>query len=89
MADQDSTFNEVVYIRRCHVCGCINESSKSSMSSCHHCGKHLVPFLFCPDVGSDLVKAAFGASSKETKAERHSSVLRSEYPPIYGISLYW
>lgn len=87
MVNQGNSISDVLYIRRCHVCGCVNESDKNLMSHCHHCGKYLVPFLFCSDVGSEMVQ-------RESLPERPediktSSFLRKDYPPICGISLYW
>lgn len=87
MTDQKGSTNEVVYIRRCHVCGGINESHMNSIKNCSQCGKNLVPFLFCSDVGAELVKTE--SFFKDLKESSRSTLLRSDYPPICGISLYW
>jgi len=45
-----------IHIRRCHICGQINESEKSSNEQCAHCGKFFAPFVFfdeCSILGLD------------------------------------
>lgn len=77
----------MLHIRRCHVCGEVNESEKSAIDRCLCCGKHLAPFLFCKDVG--LQKNDNLAEVQKTVTENSSSFLKAEYPPLFGISLYW
>lgn len=78
---------KIMHIRRCHICHHINESATTHIEQCDSCGKQLVPFLFCKDPGVEELTSDFRESIDKT-VNPHS-ILRSEYPPIYGISLYW
>lgn len=77
----------IMHIRRCHVCDHITESAQAHIEKCGSCGKGLVPYLFCKDVGVDELTSDF--RSVNVDSNHISQILRSEYPPIFGISLYW
>ncbi len=86
---------KILHIRRCHICGHLNESDSAHVEQCSSCGKHLVSFLFCKDPGVEELTSDFRTSVDSStdvsmdKIVSPQSTLRSEYPPIYGISLYW
>ena len=73
-----------LHIRRCHVCGSVNECKGHLVERCQACNKALMPFLFCE-------------STYEEQAIEMSKIVYSEeksdikviYPPLVGIALYW
>lgn len=74
-----------VHVRRCHVCGEVNEAQGQLVTECNYCGKQLPPFFYY-DEG-----VAMGLKTPEAAAlEYKSSALPlREYPPLTGISIYW
>ena len=71
--------SEPVHVRRCHMCGGINEADDGFVDTCEHCGKSLAPFYYFDDrfsvPPSDLVI--------------RSPRLDGEYRPIQGLTAYW
>ena len=41
-----ASVSQCVHIRRCHVCGGMNESPETVVTKCDHCGKSMAPFYF-------------------------------------------
>ena len=80
-AHQEATF---LHIRRCHVCGFLNESCNSDVDRCRGCDKALAPFLFCESTydseAIELSRKVFTTHKNESKVI---------YPPLVGIALYW
>lgn len=72
------------HIRRCHVCGEINEVEGKSVEKCCSCGKHLAPFYFFDesqmDGLNDVSDSKCNDSLKKTEAF---------YQPIWGLTAYW
>lgn len=78
---------KILHIRRCHICNHVTENDKQHIEKCEGCGKSLAPFFFCMDPGVEELTSDF--RTDRDKKPQTSSFLRSEFPPIYGISLYW
>ena len=78
----------MIHIRRCHICNKTSESETSNIERCDSCGKYLAPFVFCKDP-SDLVELSSSTEANTHASPNPGSFLKPEYPPIYGISLYW
>lgn len=78
----------MIHIRRCHICNKTSESETSQIDRCDGCGKYLAPFVFCKDP-SDLVDLTPRTEPTSHASTNTASFLKPEYPPIYGISLYW
>lgn len=80
-APQEAVF---LHIRRCHICGSLNERHNSNVDRCTSCGKALAPFLFCESTydseAIELSKKVFTTHKNDTKVI---------YPPLVGIALYW
>jgi len=70
-----------MHIRRCHVCGTVNESENSAIHKCGHCRKHLAPFYYFDE--SQLK----GVS--DNKLEMSLWVQQAFYHPLWGLSTYW
>lgn len=73
--------NKVTHVRRCHVCGTVNEVEGAAVHRCSDCGKHLAPFYFFEEsrlegVRDDQPEMSLWASSEG-------------YRPLYGFSTYW
>ncbi len=78
----------MIHIRRCHICSQTSESEDSKIERCNSCGKYLAPFVFCSDpMDAADMKLLTEPSRPQNAVEK--SLLKSVYPPIYGISLYW
>jgi hypothetical protein len=69
------------HIRRCHVCGTVNEAANSAVHKCHICGKHLAPFYYFDESKLDGLKEgdAYLSTWKQSPS----------FNPIYGLSSYW
>lgn len=78
----------MIHIRRCHICHQTSESEESKIERCTSCGKYLAPFLFCNDP-SDYNQINVNQDVESQESSPLGFYLKTEYPPIYGISLYW
>ena len=76
----------MIHIRRCHICHKTSESETQKIERCGSCGKYLAPFMFCKDLSD---QAGSDAKNEFQPAPVRKTSLKSEYPPILGISLYW
>jgi hypothetical protein len=74
-----------VHVRRCHVCGEVNEAENSLVSECKFCGKHLPSFSFFDE------SLAMGLKTPEQAASEYksSALPLREYPPLTGVTVYW
>lgn len=74
-----------VHYRRCHRCLTVNCQNDSLVDRCQTCGKHLMSFLFFDE------KLALGLdiSSNELIDKKQSSILKANYPPVQGLTVYW
>lgn len=77
--------SQKVHVRRCHVCGSVNECEKSLVQKCDGCGKTLAPFYYFDE------SLAMGLKTEaQYQSEYKSSALpHREYPPIWGLTVYW
>ena len=75
------------HFRRCHLCGAVNVAEGELVEDCESCGKHLAPFYFF-DESRAMGLHNSNLSSSEEKAF-YSSLPRNEYPPIWGLTVYW
>ena len=69
------------HVRRCHVCGHVNESDHSAVHKCDGCGKYLAPFYYFDESQLDGLK----------ENGFYLSLWKSihAYHPIWGLSTYW
>jgi hypothetical protein len=72
---------ESIFVRRCHVCGEVNES-KEDILKCGFCRKSLLPFFYfdkrkVPDYSDNEERPIY---------ERESD---TGYGPIRGLTAYW
>ena len=83
-----------LHVRRCHICGNVNETELALVDKCGQCGKYFAPFVFFDE------KAALGLSDKpqadvaaimnnRLKSNEGQHQLKSQYPPLWGITVYW
>lgn len=74
-----------VHVRRCHVCGEVNEAKGELVHDCGHCGKHLAPFYYFNE------KRAMNLISQEEadKEYKSSALPLKDYPLLWGLSVYW
>jgi hypothetical protein len=70
-----------LYIRRCHVCGDMNES-KEDIVKCESCRKSLLPFYYF-----DKKKLAEFSDDKGRPFDGRDK--ESGYGPIRGLTVYW
>ena len=74
-----------VHVRRCHICGEMNEAKGALVDKCPHCGKHLAPFYYYNELLAMQLM-----SREEADREYKSSVLPlRDYPPLKGLVVYW
>ena len=71
----------VYHIRRCHVCGTVNELKNAAIHQCTHCEKHLAPFYYFDESGLQGIS--------DNGIEMSLWKLASTYHPIWGLSMYW
>ena len=68
-----------VHVRRCHVCGGVNEVEEGKVEKCSHCHRSLAPFYYFDD------RLSLVASDSEVRQE----LPPQEYIPIQGLTVYW
>ncbi|MGE0634379.1 MAG: hypothetical protein AB7O96_18330 [Pseudobdellovibrionaceae bacterium] len=73
---------KVIHIRRCHVCGEVNESEHGTVHKCENCGKHLAPFYYFDE--SKCIPLGDALDSEKSEAKQDSY-----YNPIWGLSAFW
>jgi hypothetical protein len=84
-SNNEATQNDLVFhVRRCHICDCVTETSGSVVEKCQSCGKALAPFVFCESAYENQFEKLSEQIFKST-----NQGLRSIYPPLMGIALYW
>lgn len=72
---------KVYHIRRCHVCGAVNELENAALHQCTNCRKHLAPFYYFDE--SELNGVG------DNKLEMSLWNGKGTYHPIWGLSTYW
>lgn len=79
----------VAHIRRCHVCGEVNESEGSAVHKCGHCGKHLAPFYYFDESKLEGLtdQGPYLSVWKQSKPPKGPS--GETFNPIWGLSTYW
>lgn len=71
-----------IHIRRCHVCGEVNEADEKLVQKCEHCGKTLAPFYYFDE--SKLM-----GLDQSPQREISSKLPLKQYPPLWGLTAYW
>jgi hypothetical protein len=72
---------KIYHIRRCHVCGTVNELENAAIQKCSHCRKHLAPFYYFDE--SEL------KGVKDNQLEMSLWNHQGSYHPLWGLSTYW
>lgn len=70
-----------IHVRRCHVCGTVNELINSAVIRCSCCQKALAPFYYFEE--SELEGIG------DNKLEMSLWKQKGAYHPIWGLSTYW
>lgn len=78
--------NSITHIRRCHVCGTVNESTNQAIHQCSDCGKHLAPFYYF-DESQMQGLADNGLHLSQLKEVDRTQV--ETFKPLWGFSTYW
>ena len=78
-----------LHIRRCHVCGTMNEVKGKKVDKCSGCGKSLAPFYFYDE--HSLIGFGDLPVDSQKKSLRSSADLKDQpfYSPIKGLTSYW
>ena len=78
---------KLIHVRRCHLCGQVNEVEAAVINKCGSCGKHFAPFLFFNE------KAALGLEGEPVEfrpqADEWQHLMKTQYPPLWGLAVYW
>ena len=84
--DPKSSPISVIHIRRCHVCGEVNESEGAAVHKCGHCGKHLAPFYYFDESKLEGLKemGPYYSTWKQSLFAKDGT-----FNPIWGLSTYW
>lgn len=69
-----------IHIRRCHVCGSVNEGHEHPVQKCTHCSKHLAPFYYFDESKVEPLSADLSVS-EQLPAEG--------YGPLRGFTVFW
>jgi predicted nucleic acid-binding Zn-ribbon protein len=76
----------ILHIRRCHVCGTVNESENQAIRQCTDCGKHLAPFYYFDE--SQLMGLAENGYHLSQVKDRDPTQVET-FKPLWGFSTYW
>lgn len=83
----------VSHIRRCHICGEVNESEGAAVHKCGHCGKHLAPFYYFDESKLEGLteRGPYLSTWKNgvAKPEGELFMVGETFNPIWGLSTYW
>ena len=68
-----------IHLRKCHVCGTVNEQSEQPIKKCSQCNKSLAPFFYFDD------------ETKVVLSDMHlrPPLVDGEFSPIHGLTVYW
>lgn len=83
-----------IHIRRCHICSTVNEQLGSPVKKCDGCGKFLAPFMFFDERNEldPVLKISVDNMNIDDARLKSGSLyehLKSQYPPLWGITVYW
>jgi hypothetical protein len=83
-----------LHIRRCHICGTTNETESALVDKCSHCGKFFAPFVFFDEKEALELDDQGRAEAAEIMNNRLKSnewhhPIKTQYPPLWGITVYW
>ena len=70
--------SQLVHFRRCHICGCVNESN-DEVAKCEACEKPMARFYYFDANRANIY----------TDDRLREQVAGDEYQPIHGLSLLW
>ena len=79
----------VVHIRRCHVCGSVNESVGAAVHKCSSCGKHLAPFYYFDESKLEGLEEKGPFLSEWSVGPWGPYHPSGQFHPIWGLSTYW
>ena len=86
----------LIHIRRCHICGCVNEEAQSQVLKCNQCGKYFAPFVFFDEnliqdyaVHKNQLNQIKLDNDMTPKKSSKESILAECYPPLWGFTSYW
>lgn len=77
------------HFRVCHKCGTVNCAEEDLVTCCEGCGKHLAPFYFFDESRAMGMTESTFYSSLNGGKNRESILPHKEYPPIWGLTVYW
>ncbi len=72
-----------IHFRRCHVCGHMMDREEGLVDKCSACGKALAPLFYFDEM------RALGLESTLNVEQITTSLPRQEYPPVFGLTVYW
>lgn len=72
--------NQVIFFRRCHVCGSTTQSQTDKVDVCKPCGKHFAPFFYFDERFIPVASEA---------TVRPLNISHDKYNPIQGLTAYW
>ena len=81
------TEDSTTHVRRCHVCGAVNELENQAVHRCSDCGKHLAPFYYFDESQVSGYDANGFYWSRHDEFDPFSVV--ENYRPLFGLSTYW
>ncbi len=85
MSNHNETPESVFHIRRCHVCGHVNELNGQAVHQCSQCRKHLAPFYYFDESKLEgLHDMGFYLSTW-----KESLLMPGTANPLWGLSTYW
>ena len=90
----NKNFDNKIHIRRCHICGKVNEKKNSFVKKCSGCGKALAPFMFFDDKtdfdpACRVTSGLIDLDNVRLKSGSLYDHMKTQYPPLWGITVYW
>lgn len=80
------TENTVVHVRRCHVCGTVNESENQAIKRCSKCGKPLAPFYYFDE---SVLEGLQDDGLHFSTMKLYDPEQIETFKPLWGFSTYW
>ena len=73
------SYMHMTHIRRCHICGGINESPETVVTKCDHCGKTMAPFYFFNEAETAPI----------SDCELRPVLIPGDRSPVRGLTAIW
>jgi hypothetical protein len=74
------------HLRRCHVCGYVNQVKNGTVEKCEHCNKAFSKFYFFEESNVEGITENGGIKMRSWSESLRRS---QDFQPIWGLTAFW